>query len=159
MKTLIFFSTKHGAAEKFARLISDALPGSEVRNAADGAAISFEDYDALIIGSSLYAGRMQKRFRKLISSNLHAILKKPVYLFVVGGEKDKYLTAARENLPPELMEHAACVEYAGHIYDLKQMNFFERLIMRMVAKVRESEFALREEAALRIAAAVKEHHE
>jgi len=156
MKTLILYSTKHGAAEKFARLISDQLPGSDVRDAADPVPIPFEEYDALIIGSSLYAGRMQKRFLRLLAANLTTILAKPLYLFIVGGEKEKYLTAAKENLPPALLEHATSVEYAGHIYDFDRLGFFARLIVRVVVKVKASQFALREEAAQKLAAAVKE---
>jgi menaquinone-dependent protoporphyrinogen oxidase len=62
MRTLVVYASKHGAtrgiAERIAMWLGDAGLQAEARQAA--AAGSPADWDALVIGSAVYAGRWQK---------------------------------------------------------------------------------------------------
>ncbi len=154
MKTLVLYSSKHGAAEKFAHLVGDFLPDSEVRDVSDKEGLDWDRYDALIMGASIYAGRIRKPFLKFLATHREVLLAKPLRLFVVGADEEKHRETAERNIPAALLEHAGGVVYGGHIFDFERLGFFERFIVRKVAKVQGSRFALREEAARQLAASL-----
>jgi menaquinone-dependent protoporphyrinogen oxidase len=95
MKVLVSAASKHGAAaevaEKIAREPSGALQEHgvggddvlvEVRPAEEVS--SGEDYDAVVLGSTVYAGHWLKPARKLAEHHARALSEKPTWLFSVG---------------------------------------------------------------------------
>ena len=148
MKTLIIYSTKHGTAEKAASILKSKLSGEvHLVNIMNNHATALESYDTIILGGSIYVGKIQKKLSNFINSNLPLLLEKRIGLFICAAEKDeplkeKELIAA---FPPTLFDHAIAKEVFGFELNMDKLNFFEKLIMSKVKGVKTSIFELSEE--------------
>lgn len=86
MRVLVSAASKHGATTEIAAAIGTSLSahGHTVSIFDPDDVVSVQDYDALVLGSAVYAGHWQRPARELIdriSSDLHG---KPVWLFSSG---------------------------------------------------------------------------
>ncbi|QQO08469.1 flavodoxin domain-containing protein [Breznakiella homolactica] len=135
MKTLILYATKHGATEKIAELIAEELPGSELFNIRKSPAPSLGQYDTVILGSPLTAGRIRKEIREFSKKNESVLLGKKLGLFVSGlsdtGDEQYFET----NFPPALAAGAAAKAFLGGIYDPAKCNAFERMVIKAASKL------------------------
>jgi len=133
MKTIIFYATKYGAAEEIAKRIAEKIGGAVIHNLKE-AAPSFADFDCIIIGSSVYAGKIRKEAKEFLTKNKDALLKKKYGLFVSGigadGEK-KYFS---DNFPHEILQNAKTAGFMGGIFDPKKAGAFERFIIKLIVK-------------------------
>lgn len=90
MRILVTWGSKQGGTEGIARIVGEELqrqgievalkPASEVRDVAG--------YDAAIIGGSLYANRWHRDSHRLLTRNIAALRKMPVWLFSSGPLDD-----------------------------------------------------------------------
>lgn len=86
MRVLVTAASKYGATGEIGRAIADALharsieaelkPPEEVG--------SVEGYDAVILGSAVYAGRWLKPAKELVERSAAALAARPVWLFSSG---------------------------------------------------------------------------
>ncbi|HHI87491.1 MAG TPA: flavodoxin, partial [Candidatus Cloacimonetes bacterium] len=84
------------------------------------------DYDTVILGASIYIGKIQKLMRKFIGENLNELLKKNIALFIMAGQKEKAQETLYNAYPMELFDHAFAKEYFGYEMILENMNFLEK---------------------------------
>jgi len=134
MNTLILYATKHGATAEIARRIADKLGGATLHNLADGGVPNLADYDAVIIGSAVYAGMLRKEAKVLLSAHADALQQKRLGLFASGllpAEEQKIFA---DNVPPQLLAHASSAMLLGGVFDPTKANFAERMVMKVVAK-------------------------
>ena len=103
MKVLVTAASKHGAtsevAEEMAKALREALKERdgeggedaqvEVRPAEEVSSV--EDYDAVVLGSAVYAGHWLESARELAERHAAALAERPTWLFSVGpvGEPPK----------------------------------------------------------------------
>ena len=104
MKSIIIFSTKYGCAEKTAKMLQSKMKG-DVRmvNIVKDKVPALDEFDAVILGGSIYMGRIQKELTAFISGNLPALLKKKVGLFklitkAMKGDKKDVSEISEENI-------------------------------------------------------------
>lgn len=138
MKSLIIYSTKYGCAGKLAALIKKELNGEcELVNIMKSSVPALDDYDTVILGGSVYIGRIQKQLTDYAKEHLDTLLTKKVGLFLSAGDaKAAENEAVRENaFPKALIDHAVTFDVLGYAYDIDKMSFFDRLILRMVKKL------------------------
>jgi menaquinone-dependent protoporphyrinogen oxidase len=105
-RVLVAYATKLGSTGEIARAIAaalklrghqaEAMPVREVR--------SIETWDAVVLGSALYAAHWQRDANKFVVRHREALAERPVWLFS-SGPLDPRLAAA--NLP--ITEHAASI--------------------------------------------------
>lgn len=141
MKTAIVYYSKHGTTEKVAGIVSEKLNDSvELIDLQKKPAPSLEKYDRIIIGGSIYAGAIQKQIKDLCSSNMDLLLSKELGLFIccMTEENDKKLEAFNNAFPEALRKHSKAKGFLGGEMLLEKLNFFERLAVRLVAKVKKS---------------------
>lgn len=86
MRVLVTAATKYGATGEIARAIADALAerSLDVTLSSPGEVGSIEDFDAVVLGSGVYAGRWLKEAKGLVDRSGDALASRPVWLFSSG---------------------------------------------------------------------------
>lgn len=156
MNTLIVYATKHGTTEKCAEKLKEELEGEvELVNLEKMNKIDLGRYDQVIIGGSVYAGRVRKPVSQFCMQHLEELNHKRLGLFLCGiaeGEDaDKELNSI---YPPELLRAAVAKEFFGGEVNIDQMNFFEKFIMKKVANTTTNLSKIREDKIMDFAKAM-----
>lgn len=140
MKTLILVNSKYGSAEKCAKLIMKDLEGTvDIINLKNKECKDIDSYDNVIIGGSVYAGRMGEEIKKIVENNKESLCRKNVGLFICCKEEgEKAQEFMKANIPQWLIERAFINEHLGHEINLEKMNFLERFLLKGIFKVKES---------------------
>lgn len=140
MKTTIIYATSHGCTEKAVHELSQKLSGEIFTyNLLQNPRPSFEDADRVIIGGSIHAGQIQKKVRDFCTANIEALSDKEIGLFICCMYEPE---VAREQIknafPEELHQMAKTEAIFGGEFNFEKMNFVEKMLVKKIAKVRES---------------------
>ncbi len=127
MKNCILFTTKHGSTEKAALLLKEKLKAeTDIINLKKIKNPRISDYDTVILGASIYMGKIQKQMRKFIQEHINELLKKNIAFFIMAGQKEKAQEALENNFPTALSDRAIAKDHFGHEMILEKMNFIEK---------------------------------
>jgi menaquinone-dependent protoporphyrinogen oxidase len=142
MKTLLVYASKNGFTGKAAGLLAQKLAGDVqmvdlVREKAPDPA----GYDTVVVGGSVYMGKVQPQVSAFLQQNTDVLLQKKLGLFLCCARLEQLEEQMKAAFPEPLYSHGVR-EHLGHAYDFQRMNFFERAIIRKLAKVSESEECL-----------------
>lgn len=96
MKEILLYASKYGAAKELAKRIEK---GTQVK-AVDIKEFhgSIEDYDKIIIGSSVYAGMMRKEIKTFIKEHEEQLNNKRVYVYLSALNKNDSKKVITENI-------------------------------------------------------------
>jgi menaquinone-dependent protoporphyrinogen IX oxidase len=83
MKTLILYTSKTGATEKYVNWIQKRIENCTIQNIELIPDIDFNPYQTVIFALPTYAGQINKK--EVLENNWNEIQTKNVYLIVVGG--------------------------------------------------------------------------
>jgi len=138
MKTAIVYISKYGTTQKVANKIKEYLSADEVvlNDLSLNSAIPLEQYDRIILGSSIYAGKVNKKFSTFCLEKESLLKGKEIGLFICGmipqpSEQQKEL---HESFSTTLLEHAKAKAFLGGEFLMDKMNLVDRMIIKMVAK-------------------------
>lgn len=147
MKTLIAYSSKHGCTETCTRLLAERLVGEVERvNLKDTSEVNLSAYDAVVLGSPVYAGRILGEVRTFTEEHLDALMEKKLGLFICGMQEEHTIREELElNYPAVLRKAAVAVDCFGGEYHFDSMIFMEKMIVRKLAKVKEDVSDIRED--------------
>lgn len=136
MKTVIIYATKHGFAKKCSEILSTKLKDNvDICNLKEHKSIELNQYDKVIIGGSIYMGQIQKEVKEFCLKNQGELKKKKIGLFICGmSEDDKIKDLLNNSFPQELISISIARESFGGEFILSKMNFFERFIVKKIAK-------------------------
>ncbi|MCB2300809.1 flavodoxin domain-containing protein [Clostridium tagluense] len=136
MRTLIVYGSKHGATEKCSKALKDKLDGEvTIVNIKKNVMPDMGSFDNIVIGGSIYAGRIQKEIREFCFKNANTLKNKKIGIFVCCmSEGEKAISQLNDSLPHELMSMATAKEHFGGGFAFSKMNFFEKFIIKMVSK-------------------------
>lgn len=99
VKVLVAYATKNGSTEEMARTIAQTLDKegvvADLRPAAEAG--DAREYDAVVLGSGLYAGRWLRDARRFAARHKAVLAARPVWLFS-SGPLDA--TASERDIPP-----------------------------------------------------------
>lgn len=86
MNMLVAYAGKNGSTEEIAHWLADTLNDSGVSAVARPAALEGapEQYDAVVLGSALYAGRWQRPALRFAHRHAEMLAAKPLWLFSSG---------------------------------------------------------------------------
>lgn len=143
MKTAIIYSSKHGTTEKVAQLIADKIKGNNEITLIhlDGKNdLSLENYEKIILGTSVYAGKPSKKMCRFCEKNRSVLEKKLIGLFVCGmyHNPDVMEEELKNAFPDYLHNVAKTAAFLGGEFRLEKMNLLERFIVKKVAKITSS---------------------
>lgn len=136
MKVLVTVGSKHGASDEIGAALRTALgeAGLEADQVAPEQVRSLDGYDAVVLGSGVYAGRWVDAARKFVDGHLEELRARPVWIFSSGplGEPPK-----PDDEPPDgraVAERIGAREhrvFAGSL-DRAKLGFGERAIIGIV---------------------------
>lgn len=132
MKTVMIYATKYGSVRKAAELLREKLNGGPALvDVANEPAPSLDGYDTVILGGSVYMGRVQKKLSAYIQNNLDILLKKKLGIFLCAtvtdsGQQEKEL---KDAYPSGLYDHALAKGILGYRFDFDKMHFLDKLII------------------------------
>jgi menaquinone-dependent protoporphyrinogen oxidase len=133
MRVLVSTASKHGSTADIGRAIADVLTGEgiEARILAPEQVTSLDEFDAVILGSAVYAGRWMKSMKDMTERLGEELAARPVWLFSSGpiGDPPK-----PEEDPVDVAAISERTGARGHFLfagklDKKTLNFGERAIV------------------------------
>ncbi len=133
MRILVSAASKHGATAEIAAAIGDVLGGAghEVVVSDPDDVVDVASFDALVLGSAVYAGRWQKSARRLVERVQADIGTRPVWLFSSGPIGNPPLPTT-EAVDVESISTATRARdhriFAGRL-ELSKLTFSERAII------------------------------
>ena len=138
-QVLVAYATKYGATAEIAEKIGQTLRGAGLqadvlpaRKAGD-----LDLYDAVVLGSAVYAGQWRKDAVTFLETNEAALAKRPVWLFSSGptGEGDPVELMNGWRFPEAQQPIAdrigpRDIAFFGGELDMEKLNFGERLLIK-----------------------------
>ncbi|MDT7839929.1 flavodoxin domain-containing protein [Streptomyces justiciae] len=96
---LVAYGTTNGSTAQIAETVAEVLNKAGLQAWARPAAsvASVADYDAVVVGGGLYAGRWQRHARRFVRRHRRALATKPLWLFS-SGPLDA--SASEKDIPP-----------------------------------------------------------
>lgn len=146
MKALTVYRSKYGAAAECAAAISQTLnAGCDVVDLKKSRP-NPESYDIVVIGGSIYAGRIQKDVGKYCEKYKEVLRHRVVgcYISCLFAD-DKAREELEGNYADWLKAHATIMEWFGGNALLSKMNKFDRFLYMKIAGVAEDVRAIRDE--------------
>lgn len=139
MNIAIVYSSKYGATEKMAQLIAHKIgTGSSVSLVylRKSAIPDLASYDKVVLGTPIYGGKPSGSMTRFCKEKKEELTKKVVGLFVCGleGKEEKRKEELKSAYPDYLHSVAVADGFLGGEINIEKLNFFERLVMRMMGK-------------------------
>jgi len=139
MTTLIAYATKYGCTEKCAKILAEKLMGKiDLCNLNEAKAIDLTPYDKVIIGGSIYAGKIRKEAWEFCEKNLNILKEKKIALFICGMHEKNAETELNAAFPHELLNRAIAKEFFGGEFRFQKMNLLERFVVKKVTNADKS---------------------
>jgi len=136
MKTLIVYASKYGCTADCANFLKEKLEGDITLvdiNKAPGQ-LDVNVYDTIVIGGSVYVGKISKKLRAFCESNLDTLLRKRIGVYLCSALTDQFNDTLNNNFPTLLLENAKAVKLFGSEARLEKMNFVDKIIIKAVTK-------------------------
>ena len=136
---LVTYGSKYGATREIAERIGQHLraQGLSVETCAAGEVHDLSGYNAVIVGSAVYAGQWRAEVVQLLEKQSATLAHKPVWLFSTGptGEGDATELMKGYRYPDALKNtieqiQARDIAFFHGAIDMNKLNFAERLIIK-----------------------------
>ncbi|MDR2009682.1 MAG: flavodoxin domain-containing protein [Bacteroidales bacterium] len=138
MNTAIIYISRYGTTKKVAEKISEYLKNDKIKLIDIDLERSpdISQYDKIILGAGVYAGKISRKIYNFAEKNIEKIILKPLGLYICGMETDeqKLNDELEKAYPPELSKHAKTISCLGGEFRFDKMNFFEKAIIKKIAK-------------------------
>ncbi|MCL2687282.1 MAG: flavodoxin domain-containing protein [Methanobrevibacter sp.] len=151
MKIAILYGTKYGTTEKVVESISKLIKN---HNKDDNGSIDVKlinlkenddvnlDCDVLIIGSSLYMGRIRKEVRNFLKKYKDILIEKHFALFICGVNEVEGIKQVNEVFPQEILDHSIATAFLGGELNLDKMKFLDKKIAQLIIKGADKKFKI-----------------
>jgi menaquinone-dependent protoporphyrinogen oxidase len=151
MSTLIVYGTKYGCTELCAKKLAEKLNGDVHICNIKKEKPDLSKYDRVIIGSSMYIGKIRKEVKAFCEKNLEALKTKKLGLFTCGMQKETYMQELEANYPKELLDSAQAKDWFGGEFVFRKMNGIERMMVRKFVGVDNDMTDIKEDSISRFA--------
>ena len=136
VRVLVSVASKHGATEEIGEAIAVAITeeGVEAQFHAPERVATLDGFDAVIIGSGVYAGHWLEAAKRFIERHGAALRQRPVWLFSSGPLGDPLAPIAEAVDVEPLVEMSAARghrTFAGKLAK-EELGFGERALVKMV---------------------------
>lgn len=135
MKAVIVYKGKYGATRQYANWLSEKL-SLPVFDADHLDSNLLNNYDVVILGSSVYIGKLE--LRKWITKNAGILEKKRLFLYQVAGsppeDREKRNTYNRNSLPASIMSRCKFYFLPGRLVKEK-LSWWDHFMLKMGARL------------------------
>ena len=135
MNAIIIYKGKYGATKQYANWLGQEFK-IPVREAGSIRGEQLNYCDALLIGTSVYIGKLQ--IKNWLKKNLAFIQDKKIFFFQVAGtppeQVDKRQTYNLEGIPNELMGKCAFYFLPGRLI-IEKLSWWDRFMLKMGARL------------------------
>jgi len=140
MKTLIVYATKQGTTKMVAEKLKAKLSGEvELVDININRPHNLMEYDNIILGGSIYIGKIQKQMKSFVEDNLSMLMNKKICVYICGAEKNETLEKElTEAFPEALLNKTLFKGAVGNAIDFSKLNIFNRMIAKKVMGVTQS---------------------
>jgi len=137
-KTLYIYASDTGAVEKCIQFLKNKIEGESTTYNLQkpyGEVPSPDDYDKVIIGASIHAGKMQKKIDVYCSTYESVLKTRKLGLFLCTMTPPEKAIPLLEKVYLESLHKAATATglFGGAVY-FDEMNFLSRFIMKLITK-------------------------
>ena len=141
MRILIAYASKTGTAKEGAELLATLLNNHNVTLAdLDKTVPVAGDFDYVVLGGSIRAGRAHKALRRYLKNHAQAVAERPHTLFLCCGFAEQFENYLESVFPSILLESAEDTVYFGGVLDVARQRGLDKLIARLMRNaIRESE--------------------
>jgi menaquinone-dependent protoporphyrinogen oxidase len=135
MKTLVAYATKYGCTERCAEILSEKLEEkADLCNLKKLKVPDLGQYDKVIVGGSVYAGKIRSETSQFCKKNLEVLKSKKIGLFICGMGEEEAAKQINAAFPRELLNIAVAKGFFGGELVFNRMNSLERFIIKKIAK-------------------------
>ena len=135
MQTLVIYASKYGFTVDCAHDLKAKLPGEvtlvDVNTVKQ---IDLAPFDTIIIGGSVYVGKIAKKLRAFCENNLSALLTKKIGLFLCCAQTEQADAFFTANFPAPLLQHATTRKTFGSEARLEKMGTLDKMLIKAVTK-------------------------
>jgi menaquinone-dependent protoporphyrinogen oxidase len=157
MSILILYGSEYGATEKCVQLIMKHLRGKvDAINLNQTKPGNIDNYDIILIGGGIYAGKLQSNIVKFVEANEECLRSKKVGMFICCKEGEKAVEYVKANIPNRLVNDLFMLEHTGYEINLERMNRLEKFLIKSIFKIKESYSQLNYDAINRIGNKINE---
>lgn len=157
MRTLIAYRTKYGTAAACARLLAEKIGGeTALADLADARDVDVREYDVVLVGGSIYGGKLQRKVVSFCEKNRGALLQRRVGIFLCClYQGEDALMQLQSAFPDWLLAHAFARALPGGEVHYDRLTLLDRLLVRSLRHPPGDLSRLRPGALDELAAAVK----
>lgn len=142
MKTAIIYASKHGTTEKVANRLAEKLRNEgcmvDLFNLRSTISPDLNRYERIIIGGSIYGGKIQKGLSNFCENNKDKLTEGSLGLFICCMLKDKAQEEFDNAFCEDLRCHSSANGIMGGEFIFEDMNFVERFFVKRIAKIKSS---------------------
>jgi Flavodoxin len=135
MRTLIIYATKYGATKIIAESIASLLEDADILNISSNHNPKISDYDFIVLGSPLTAGKIRKEIKKFAEKYADELKSKNLGLYVSGLQASGEAECFEQNFSSVLLETAKAKAFLGGIFDPEKCGFLVRTAIKIIAKL------------------------
>ena len=152
MRTLIVYATKYGFTKTCADILAKKLGENVDIYDLNSNLPDLMKYDKVIIGGSIYAGKIRKPVMRFCSDNLDTLKGKKLGLFICGMAKEEDAQKQIDSsFPEDLMAVCVAKGFFGGECNYEKMNFLEKFIMKKITGSKQSQSRVAEDNITRFA--------
>ncbi|HOL16654.1 MAG TPA: flavodoxin domain-containing protein [Bacillota bacterium] len=145
MKTIVVYATRYGCTEKCAGMLAEKLGGEvELCNLKRDRVDDLSAYDRVVIGGSIYIGKIQKEVTAFCTKHLNELKEKQVGLFICCMSEEAAEKQLHSSFPPELLARASARGCFGGEFIFGRMKGLDRFIAKKVSKAEQDVFRIDE---------------
>lgn len=131
MKILLAYTGKNGTAKTCAERLQALLRGKDVTVVSlDKEQPQTANFDMVIVGSSVYFGKLRPSARRFLRENEALLLQKPLALFLCCGLTAEYEYYCDKLFSKDLRAHAFQISYFGGSLKTEGLSFFDKFFVR-----------------------------
>lgn len=140
MNTLIAYVSKYGTTEKNIQLLNEKLNNkAEVINLKKQLKINVDIYENVLIASPIYMGRPPREIKKFCNAYKNILVSKNIKIILCGmSQEEQAIKTFLYFLPKDLVKDNSQIVFFGGAFNFERMNWLDKLIVKKIARVRES---------------------